>query len=74
MTEVVCKGQVSGERVGEGMIEFQNFQYPDSLDSVKVTVGERAHIGGRLTNRLLLPKVIAKYVTFTWKTSEDNSS
>lgn len=51
MTKVIGQGQVPGKGVSEGVVKFQNFEEAVSFDNVKVTVGQRAHVGSGLTNR-----------------------
>lgn len=68
MSEVICKSEVTGKRVGEGVVELQHLQEALPFDGVKVTVGQGSDVGCRLSVRTLLPEVVTKHITFTCRT------
>ena len=67
MSQVVREREVSGERVGEGVIEVQDLEQSVSLDDMQVTVGEGTHIRRALPYARLSPKLITENVAFTCK-------
>ena len=44
VAEVVGEHQVAGERIGEGAVEFEDFEQLVAFDGVQVAVGQRPHV------------------------------
>lgn len=65
MSEVVGEHKISGEGVGKGVVEVQNFQEFLPLDGVQVAVGESPDVGCTLAYGGVLPEGIAKHITLT---------
>ena len=64
MAEVVGEREVTCERIGERVVELEHVHKIVSLDDVKVTIGQRAHVRHRLADGQLLPELVTKHVSF----------
>ena len=74
VSEVVREHQVPGERVGEGVVEVEHLQQLVPLNGVQVAVGERAHVGSRLSDGRILPEGVAEHVPLTCERERERSS
>lgn len=72
MPQVVGEREVARERVGEGLVEVEHLQQAVALDGVQVAVGERAHVGGRLPHRVVLPERVAEHVALACTTPSNS--
>src|SRR6218665_3024941 len=71
MSEVVGEDEVSRERVGESLIEVENFDEAIALYDMKVTVGEAADTGHALTGQLIPVRLIPEDITLAFRQTRD---
>ena len=68
MSEVIREHQISGERVGEGVVEVEHLEQFVSLDGVQITVCQCSHVGRRLPHGRVLPECVTEHITLTcWR-------